>query len=457
MAKNINEQEVNFLGCIMTPGIDVTSSMESLKPEWFSQKIHQEIYRSWMERRQHEETLDVLAIHAILVDSIGDKDGLLAYLVDMVRNAFIDNATIKYNIKTIRNNGKKMDLKSKLLEALQNTETVDTYDEAIAGAIKALDETISAGSDRGIITSSEIAQIGLSFIQDRIDGKFEGLKTGIPDLDDLMFGGLRRGELITIFGPPKGGKTTAATTFLENIAQNMHDGQNPVVLVFSREMGEIQLAVRHFSSLGGASSRNLLTGNISDDDYDRIAIAVGKINNLNIVYDLDSNTPSQIVLKTAQVKRKYGRIDLVMIDHIGLVSSDKQRKSRSEEVTDITWALKTLAKKQNVPVLMVAQQNRNYSARKDKTPMLADLAESSSIEKDSDILIGVLAHREGGLRGWTELHVVGARMGEIGMAVAEFKQGRLQPGDMTEFLSAKSRSEQMDSMQNNNKYRTDID
>lgn len=455
MANNLAEQERNFLGAIMTPGISVTTSMESLKPQWFSNRLHQDVYSAWLERRHAEESLDVIAIHAAMVNS--DNGNLLADLVGMVRNAFTDPSTIAYNIKTIRNSGKKSDLKSKLIEALQTVDTSDTYDMAIAGAITALDETISAGSERGIITSSEIAQMGLAFIQDRLDGKFEGLKTGVADLDDLMFGGLRRGELVTLFGPPKGGKTTAATTFLENIAMHKHDGENPVVLVFSREMGEIQLAVRHFSSLGGASSRNLLTGHISDDDYDGIAVAVSKISDLNIVYDLDSNTPSQIALKVAQVKRKYGRIDMVMVDHIGLISSDKQRKSRSEEVTDITWALKTLAKKHGVPVLMIAQQNRQYAARQDKTPRLADLAESSSIEKDSDILIGVLAHRDGELRGWTELHVVGARMGEIGMAVAEYKGGRLHQGSLDDFISAKNRCEQEGVSRGNHKYSYGID
>jgi replicative DNA helicase len=439
MDNSIRAYEANLLGALMSPGFDATDACESLKPQWFSVERHRQIYAAWLDLRQKGFCTDIVSVHDALTAKLGNQQSLLGDLTEMAQYSLHGESSVRNNLRAIRNNGKKLELKAKLIEALHNVDASDSYDMAIAGAASALDESIASGSERGIVTASEIAQIGLNFIQDRIDGKFEGLKTGIDELDELMFGGLRGGELITLFGPPKGGKTTAATTFLENIALA---NSRPVILVFSREMGEVQLAVRHFSSLGGASARNLLTGHICDEDYDGIAAAVGRISDLNIVYDLDSNTPAQIALKVAQVKRKYGKIDLVMVDHIGLVASDKQRKSRAEEVTDITWALKTLAKKQNVPVLMIAQQNRNYSARKDKTPMLADLAESSSIEKDSDILIGVLAHRDGEMRGWTELHVVGARMGEIGMAVAQFAGNRLRNGSREEFISLKSRSEQ---------------
>ncbi|CAB5155903.1 DnaB Replicative DNA helicase [uncultured Caudovirales phage] len=439
MDNSIRAYEANLLGALMSPGFDATDACESLKPQWFSVERHRHIYSAWLDLRQKGFCTDIVSVHDALTVKLGNQQSLLGDLAEMSQYALHGESSVRNNIRAIRNNGKKLELKSKLIEALHNVDASDSYDMAIAGAASALDESIASGSERGIVTASEIAQMGLAFVQDRIDGKFEGLKTGIDELDELMFGGLRGGELVTLFGPPKGGKTTAATTFLENIALS---NARPVILVFSREMGEVQLAVRHFASLGGASARNLLTGHITDEDYDGIAAAVGRISDLNIVYDLDSNTPSQIALKVAQVKRKYGKIDLVMVDHIGLVASDKQRKSRAEEVTDITWALKTLAKKQNVPVLMIAQQNRNYSARKDKTPMLADLAESSSIEKDSDILIGVLAHRDGELRGWTELHVVGARMGEIGVAVAQFGGNRLRNGSREEFVGLKARAGQ---------------
>jgi len=283
-------------------------------------------------------------------------------------------------------------------------------------------------------------QVGLSYISDVVDNGFTGLKTGITELDDLMYGGFRKGELITVFGPPKSGKTTAATTMLENIAMSKVKDRSPVVLVISREMGKVQLAARMMSSLGGVAQKNIMLGKMDYQDYDGVTMAVSKVSNAKIIYDLTSNTPSQVALKAAQTRRKYGHLDLIMVDHVGLMTSDKQRRSRSEEVTDITWALKTMARKQDVPVLLVAQQNRRYAERKDQAPTLADLAESSSIEKDSDVLVGVQSDLGDEMHGWTVLHVVGIRIGEQGTAVTTFKNGRLVNGDRATFEQDRQRA-----------------
>jgi replicative DNA helicase len=454
--KRILMYERTLLGAMMAPGVTITHAMETIDPQHFSDAFFRSVYVAWMERRSTDLTVDLIGVHEALQAHGVVKDSTLSDLVDMVQDAQNTSSggyTLKSYIQQITDYGKRMALKRKLREALDSVDTSPTYDDAVSSASAALDDTIQEGSGRGVVTASEIAEMGLAFVQDRVDGKFAGLSTGIPDLDDLMYGGLRGGELVTLFGPPKGGKTTAATTILENIALSE---AKPVVLVFSREMGEIQLAVRHFASLGGASAKNILTGKLRDDDYDGIAAAVGRISDMRIVYDLDSSKPSQIALKVAQVKRRHGRIDLIMVDHIGLVSSDRRRNSRQEEVADITWALKMLSKRHDCPVLMIAQQNRQYSARKDKTPILADLAESSSIEKDSDMLIGVLSHRDGDLSGWTELHVVGARLGETGMAVAEYKNGRLIPGSLDEFLAAKQRTEGLEQIAQKRGSRGDI-
>lgn len=438
----IQSREQDLLGWMMARG-ELPEHVASLKPEWFSDRLNGYIFGIVCDLAAAGDFTDPSTVtdklNAAHPANENEQDRRREYVWDLVNNAAVCNH--KYFAKCIAEHGKRVEMRNALLMAANEMMEHDSYEDALSAALGHVDSRATDGMERGLLTIADIAKIGLDFIESRIDNKFQGLKTGFDDLDDLIFGGFRHSELITIFGPPKGGKTTAVTTIVENIALSKIDDKNyPVILIASREMGESQLAVRHYASLGGASARNVLTGNMRDEDWNSVSAAVGRMADMNIIYDLDSNTPSQIAMKAAQVKRSRGRLDMIVVDHIGLVTSDRQRRSRIEEVTDITWSLKTLAKRMAVPVVMIAQQNRKYADRKDRTPNMADLAESSSIEKDSDLLIGVLAHREGDLRGFTEIHVIGARLGEIGMVPAKFHNNRLIPCSAAEFEMARSRA-----------------
>lgn len=442
----IAERENNLLGALMSPYVKITSDMEQLQPEWFAgHKAHGMIYRSWLDLRKSDETTDPIAvferINRTFVLTPEEKGELFPYLIEMAKEASTIPKSLRVDIKRITDNGKKLALRRSLIDAMTALDEAEDYDKGLADALHCIDSKATEGMQHGLMTAEDIARIGLEFVAKRVDDGFTGLTTGFDELDDMLFGGLRGGEIYTVFGPPKEGKTTAATTFAENIALSMVSGESPVVLIFSREMKEVQLAVRHFASLGGADQKNMLTGKMRQEDYDGIAVAVGKISNTRIVYDLESDTPSQIALKCAQVKRAYGRLDLAMVDHIGLCRSDDKKQTRQQEVTEITWSLKKLAGRMNLPIIMVAQSNRKYSERADRTPQLSDLGESASIEKDSDAIIGIRSYKEGEMKGFVEIYVVAARIGESGMTVGTFKNGRIVPAYMQDYLSAKQFSE----------------
>ena len=448
MSEAIYSRECNLLGALMVDTTKITDSMEQLKPEWFTGfKFHPMVYKAWLSLRHAGKVCDAVsvfeAVNAAEQLNPADSNQLFMHLVEITKEAYTSPATLRHDVKRIRDAGKRRELKISLVEAIQDLEASEDYEDARTKVMGRLDNKLTAGLERGLLTGLEIAKIGVDFVQQRLDGRFVGLSTGFEDLDEKMFGGLRGGELITVFGPPKSGKTTTATAIMESIAcRPLPCGTMPVVAVFSREMKEIQLAVRHFSSLGGANQRNLLTGHILETDLQGVSAAAGVLSDSRLIYDLDSDTPSQIALKCAQIKRRYGRLDLIMVDHVGLVRSNERKQSRVQEVTEITWAFKKLAGRMDCPLLMVAQSNREYAKRQDKTPILADLAESSSIEKDSDAIIGILSHREGELKGYIEMHLVAARMGEQGMAVAVFNNGRVRPADMNEYYNARNRAEQ---------------
>ena len=454
MSNQYFERENGFLGALMQPGVKITSAMESLKPEWFlGHQLHPMIYSAWLKLHKDELPVDAVSIFEFIRrDNFDIPEDAFQYLVSMQMNGLAMMPSMRFSAKSITSDGKKMELRRSLIEAMQELDKAEDYDKGRSAVMGAIDSKLTDGLERGLMTGMDIAKMGLEYIDGRLEGKFAGLQTGFDDLDELLFGGFRVGEVYTVFGPAKSGKTTTATSILENIARTpLQCGTMPVIAVFSREMGEIQLAVRHFASLGGASQRNMLVGSMTEDDWNGVSAACSVLSDTQLIYDLDSYTPSQIALKCAQIKRKYGRLDMAVVDHLGLIRSDSRKNSIREELVEITWSFKQLAKRMGIAVMQVAQTNRKHADRHDKTPILSDLAESSSIEKDSDAIIGIVSHRDGELNGWVEIHVVAARMGMQGICPAVFKNGRVLPGSMSEFLSAKNRFEQ-DSKSGKGKY-----
>lgn len=445
MANPSFERENGFLGALMQTGVKVNYSMESLKPEWFvGHSSHPMIYSAWLKLHKDNQPIDAVSIFETLRrDQLDLPPDTFQYLVDMQMNGLAMMPSMRFAADCIANDGKKAELRRLAIEAIQAMDAAEDYDKARSAFMGTIDGKLTEGLERGLMTGAEIAKMGLDYIDGRLDGKFAGLKTGFDDLDELLFGGMRSGEVYTVFGPPKSGKTTTATSIIENIARTpLPCGTMPVIAVFSREMGEIQLAVRHFASLGGASQRNMLVGHMTEDDWNGVSAACGVLANTQLIYDLDSYTPAQIALKCAQIKRKYGRLDMAVVDHLGLIRSDSRKNSIREELVEITWAFKQMAKRMGIAVMQIAQTNRKHADRQDKTPILSDLAESSSIEKDSDAIIGIVSHRDGELKGWVEIYVVAARMGMQGCCPAVFNNGRVLPGLMDEYLTAKNRAEQ---------------
>lgn len=448
MDEVLYNRECNLLGCLMLETTKITDSMEQMKPEWFTaDKHHPMVYRAWRTNRQAGKAVDPVTVFEEInrANELNPVESgeLFKHLIAITKEAYPSPSTLKQDVKKIKSTGQKVELRKTLIESLHALDQEDDYETGRTMVMHALDNKLTQGLERGLMTGADIAKMGLDYIDGRLEGKFAGAKTGFDDLDELLFGGMRSGEVYTVFGPAKSGKTTTATSILENIARTpLPDGSMPVIAVFSREMGEIQLAVRHFASLGGASQRNMLVGSMTEDDWNGVSAACGVLAETNLIYDLDSYTPSQIALKCAQIKRKYGRLDMAVVDHLGLIRSDSRKNSIREELVEITWAFKQLAKRMNIAVMQVAQMNRRHADRQDKTPILSDLAESSSIEKDSDAIIGIVSHREGELAGWVEIYVVAARMGMQGVCPAVFKNGRVLPGEMSEYLGAKNRAAQ---------------
>jgi len=210
-------------------------------------------------------------------------------------------------------------------------------------------------------------------------GNITGLETGFRDLD-AKTAGLQKSDLIPAMGK---------TAFVLNIAEYVALHSNSTIALFSLEMSKEQLVKRMLAMNSMVDSQKIRTGDLEDDDWDKLVGSVRKIGNSNLVIDDTSGiTASELRSKCRKLKIEQG-LDLVIIDYLQLMTGAGKRKSdsRQQEISDISRSLKVMARELNVPVIALSQLSRAVESRPDKRPMLSDLRESGAIEQDADIVM----------------------------------------------------------------------
>jgi len=208
-----------------------------------------------------------------------------------------------------------------------------------------------------------------------------GLPTGYAALDK-MTAGLQKEELIILAARPAVGKTA----FALNIAQNVGTKTDRSVAIFSLEMGAESLVNRMLCAEGSIEASHLRTGQLSEEEWRNLIVAMGSLSNANIYID---DTPgikiSEIRARCRKLAQEKGNLGLILIDYLQLIEGTG-RENRQQEVSEISRQLKKLAKELKVPVIALSQLSRGVEQRQDKRPVLSDIRESGSIEQDADIV-----------------------------------------------------------------------
>ncbi|WP_311080923.1 replicative DNA helicase [Paenibacillus polymyxa] len=216
------------------------------------------------------------------------------------------------------------------------------------------------------------------------NGIVTGLPTGYVDLDSIT-GGLQQSDLIIVAARPSVGKTAFALNISQNIAVQVKE----TVAIFSLEMSAGQLAQRMASAEGHLDASAMKSGDLKDDDWEKLADAVGTLGNTQIfVDDSPGITIQDICSKCRRLKKEHG-LALIVIDYLQLIEIAGRKKSaenRQQEVSMISRTLKHLARELDVPIIALSQLSRAVEQRQDKRPMMSDLRESGSIEQDADIV-----------------------------------------------------------------------
>lgn len=244
-------------------------------------------------------------------------------------------------------------------------------------------------------------------------GKITGIPTGFTDLDYKM-AGLQNSDFILVAARPSMGKTA----FVLNIAQYVSVKHEYYTAIFSLEMSKLQLVNRVISMESRVDSKNIRTGNLSPAEWGSVAEGASRIGNSHLIID---DTPGISIGDLRSKCRKLkseNKLDLIMIDYIQLMSGGGKSESRQQEVSEISRALKGLARELNVPVIALSQLSRAVESRPDKRPMLSDLRESGAIEQDADVAMFIYRdeyyNKDSDRKGIAEIIIAKQRNGPVG-------------------------------------------
>jgi replicative DNA helicase len=210
-----------------------------------------------------------------------------------------------------------------------------------------------------------------------------GVATGFVDLDRLT-AGLQPGDMLVVAGRPSMGKTA----FALNIAEHVGVELRLPVAIFSLEMSGPQLATRFLSSVGRIDQTKLRTGRLTDDEWDRMTVALGKLHEAPIHIDeTGAINSTDLRARARRLHRQFGKLGLIIIDYLQLMSANRDNENRATEISEISRSIKALAKELQVPIIALSQLSRKVEERNDKRPLMSDLRESGAIEQDADIIM----------------------------------------------------------------------
>jgi len=227
-----------------------------------------------------------------------------------------------------------------------------------------------------------VERIELLYSQDN-PSNVTGIASGFHDLDQKT-SGFQPGDLIIVAGRPSMGKTAFSLNIAENVALEL----NKPVAVFSMEMGGAQLAMRMLGSVGKLDQHKVRTGRLDDDDWPKLTHALGKLSEAPLYIDETAALNAlELRARARRLYRQYGELGLIVVDYLQLMSSASQGENRATEISEISRALKGLAKELKVPVIALSQLNRSLEQRPNKRPVMSDLRESGAIEQDADVIL----------------------------------------------------------------------
>ena len=431
------ELEEAVLGAIMLEKDAIIEVIDILKPESFYKDEHQKIFKAVLDLFANDKAIDLLTVQEQLkrqnqLEEIGGP-----FYITQLTNRVASAAHIEFHARIVQQKFIQREL-IRVSTEIQNRafdDSVDVNDlldfsegelfNVAQGNIKKEAAPVNVLIKEAIIQIQEAS---------KNENNLSGVPSGYTKLDRLT-SGWQKADLIIIAARPSMGKTALVLSMTRNIAID----HKKSVAIFSLEMASLQLVNRLMASEAEIPSEKIRNGNLSETEWERLDYRIKRLEDAKIFID---DTPAisifELRAKCRRLKRQHD-VDIIIIDYLQLMSGTPEtRGNREQEVSNISRALKSIAKELNVPVIALSQLNRSVEIRTgSKRPQLSDLRESGAIEQDADMVIfihrpekyGILLDDEGNsLKGLAEIIVAKHRNGALGDVHLRFV------GEFTKFV-----------------------
>jgi replicative DNA helicase len=387
------EAEQSLLGALLIDNQAFDRVADTVSAEDFYRDDHRRIWKHIARLVEHGRPADVVTVaESIEASEDKDKTGGPGYLALLAQNT-PSSLNVRRYAELVRERAVQRRLAQVATEIAETAlaptgkDVGQLLDEAESKIFQIAES--GARKDQGLVGMSPI----LAQVFERIDhlhsqenpSDITGVPTGFVDLDQKT-AGLQPGDLIIVAGRPSMGKTAFALNIAEHVA--LHPSVRMPVAVFSMEMSASQLALRMLSSIAKIDQHKLRTGRLTNEEWPHLTDAIDKLNDTSIHVD---ETPAlnslEVRARARRLKREYGKLGLVVIDYLQLMSASSQGENRATEISEISRSLKALAKELQVPVIALSQLSRAVEQRNDRRPMMSDLRESGAIEQDADVIL----------------------------------------------------------------------
>ncbi len=412
------EAEQAVVGSMLMDRDAVLTSSEIISGEDFYQSSYGVIFDAIVEIYNEGKPVDLITLQERLKEKdVPAEISSLEFVRDLV-TAVPTSANVKYYAEIV---GEKAMMRRliKLNDEISNMCYLgkESMEAVLEITEKKVFELVQKRNTGDFVPIKDVVLNALEKIElaSKTSGSVTGIPTGFLDLDYKM-AGLQPSDLILVAARPSMGKTA----FVLNIAQHVAFKANKSVAIFSLEMSKEQLVNRLFALEGQVDSQSLRTGNLKDEEWEKLIESAGIIGKSKLIID---DTPgisiSELRSKCRKFKLEQG-LDLIIIDYLQLMTGrvGGRSESRQQEISDISRSLKGLARELNVPVIALSQLSRAVEQRPDHRPMLSDLRESGAIEQDADVVMFIYRddyyNKDTEMKNVAEIIIAKQRNGSIG-------------------------------------------
>lgn len=410
------EAEQSVIGAMIMDKDAIVTASEILAEEDFYSKQCGTLFEAMVELNDEGKPVDLITLQ----DRLKEKDvppevSSLEYIRDLI-TAVPTSANIKHYANIVSEKAMLRRL-IRMNEEIANTCYVgkESLETILEDTEKRVFHLIQRRNSEDFVPIRQVVMNTMEQIEkaSRNKGNVTGIATGFADLD-YRTAGMQPSDLVLIAARPSMGKTA----FVLNIAQHVAFKLEQPVAIFSLEMSKEQLVNRLFSLESKVDAQKLRSGNLSDNEWERLIESAGVIGKSNLIIDdTPGITIGEMRSKCRKYKLEYG-LKMIIIDYLQLMSGSGRNDSRQQEISDISRSLKALARELEVPVLALSQLSRAVEQRPDHRPMLSDLRESGAIEQDADVVMFIYRddyyNKDTERKGIAEIIIAKQRNGPIG-------------------------------------------